>query len=253
MTIDINCDLGESQDSYETGNDDAIMPYITSANIACGFHAGNPLIIEKTIQSAIRNGVSIGAHPGYADIEGFGRRAVTLSNEELRASVIYQVGAMKAMVETSGEKLHHVKPHGALYNSAATDFDMALVIARAIRDIDSSLILYALSGSALVRAARETGLTVASEVFADRAYNDDGTLLSRNFPGAIINETGKVIEQAIKMITENRVVTITGKEISITADTICLHGDNPMAPEFARSLGFALIKGGIELKSIGKL
>jgi UPF0271 protein len=252
MTIDINCDLGEINGNDITVNDDAIMSYITSANIACGFHAGDPLIIDMTIHSAIKYGVAIGAHPGYPDREGFGRRSMQLSKEELRASILYQVGALKSMTETSGGKLQHVKPHGALYNTASFDFDMAMVIARTVKEIDRSLILFGLAGSEMIRAAREIGLACASEVFADRAYNDDGSLVSRDLQGSILNDTSQVIERVIRMVTENIVESISGRLIPIQADTICLHGDNAMASEFAKSLVSSLTDKGIDMKSIGK-
>jgi UPF0271 protein len=252
MSIDINCDLGENTRTGITSNDEGIMSYITSANIACGFHAGDPLTILKTIELAKKFGVGIGAHPGYKDQEGFGRRSIQLSHEELRASIIYQVGALKSIAETLGEKLQHVKPHGALYNSASADFDIAMVIAAAVKDIDSTLILFGLSGSEMIRAAEKTGLSYASEVFADRAYNDDGSLVPRDKPGAVINSTGQVIDRVVKMINEKVVETISGKIIPVQADTICIHGDNYMALDFAKSLYSLLKEYGIELKSIGK-
>jgi 5-oxoprolinase (ATP-hydrolysing) subunit A len=252
MTIDINCDLGEFPEGSETGNDEAIMPYITSANIACGFHAGNPVTIEKTIQLAIRYGVSIGAHPGYPDPEGFGRRPIVMSYDELRASVLYQVGALKSMAESYGVRLEHVKPHGALYNTAATDYDMAIVIARAVKDIDSSLILVGLSGSEMSNAARETGIAFVPEVFADRAYNDDGSLVSRDIPGAVLHDTNYVIERVVRMINEKMVKTISGRDIPIQTGTICLHGDNEKAPEFAKRMVSEFRNRGILIKSIGR-
>jgi 5-oxoprolinase (ATP-hydrolysing) subunit A len=250
MIIDINCDLGEITGTGKTGNDDSIMQYITSANIACGFHAGDPVTIMRAIQSAISHGVTIGAHPGYPDKEGFGRKSMILTNDELRASVIYQVGAIKSMAESAGGRLSHVKPHGALYNSAAADFEMAIVIARAIKEIDSSLTLMGLSGSQLIRAAEEIGLVSASEVFGDRAYNDDGSLVSRDLPGAVLHETKEVIDRVVKMIEEGKVETISGKTIPIKAETICIHGDNEMALEFVRTLSSVLRERGIMLKSI---
>jgi len=252
MTIDLNCDLGESFGAYQIGNDKAIMPYITSANVACGFHAGDPVTIENTIREAIKQNVGIGAHPGYPDREGFGRRAMKLSNQELRSSLLYQIGAVKSMAETLGSKLVHVKPHGALYNAASVDMDMARVIAATIKEIDNSLILIGLSGSALIAAAKEAGLAFASEVFADRAYNDDGTLVSRSTQGSVLHDTSQVIDRVIKMVIDREVISFKGKPIAIQADTICIHGDNAMALEFAESLLNAFTIYGIELKSIGK-
>ncbi|MHC1704808.1 MAG: LamB/YcsF family protein [Tenuifilaceae bacterium] len=252
MEIDLNCDLGESYGAYKIGNDEAIMSFISSANIACGFHAGDPVTIEKTIRLAIRKNVGIGAHPGYPDLEGFGRRPMKLSSEELRASILYQVGAIKSMTEALGGELQHVKPHGALYNSASVDFDMALIIAQAVKDIDSSLILVGLSNSEMLRAAKEIGLAFASEVFADRAYDDNGTLISRSNSKAVLHDTDQVIKRVLRMINERVVETISGKIIPIQADTICIHGDNEMALSFAENLYSAFKSNGISLKSIGK-
>jgi len=236
MKIDLNCDMGESYGDNIVGNDEAVMPYITSANIACGFHGGDPLTIEKTIRLALKYGVAIGAHPGYNDLKNFGRQPMILSPDELRASILYQVGALKSMTETLGGKLRHVKPHGAMYNSAASDFDMAMVIAKAVRDIDSSLILVGLSQSELINAAKKVGLAHASEVFADRAYNDDGSLVSRNLPGAVIHDTKVMIDRVIRMVKESVVETVNGKIIPIQADTICVHGDNAVAVEFCAAI-----------------
>ncbi len=252
MTIDLNCDMGESYGSKIIGNDEAIMPFISSANIACGFHGGDPLTIEKTIKLAIKHGVSIGAHPGYADKEGFGRNKMHLSLEELRASVLYQVGAVKSMTEALGGKLTHVKPHGAMYNSAAGDFEMSLVIARTIKAIDDKIILFCLSNSEMVMAAKHIGLSFASEVFADRAYNNDGTLVSRNQAGAVINDTEQMIERVLYMIHNKGVKTITGEIVQLEADTICIHGDNSSSAEFVKKLHFVLKAEGIEMKSFVK-
>ncbi len=252
MHIDINCDLGEGGGHDDTSSDEAVMSFITSANIACGFHAGDPLTIEKSVKSAIIHGVGIGAHPGYPDREGFGRRPVKMSHEELRALILYQAGAVKGITEAAGGKMQHVKPHGALYNAAATDYEMAAVIARAVRDLDKTLTLVGLSGSELIRAARDAGLPCASEVFADRAYNDDGTLVSRNIGGAVLHDTATVIVRAVRMITEKTVLSVTGKIIPIEADTVCIHGDNEMAAAFAENLAETLKKRGIELRYYGK-
>lgn len=250
--VDLNCDLGESYGAFRIGNDKGIMPFITSANIACGFHAGDPLTIEETIKLAIKSGIGVGAHPGYHDIEGFGRRPMKLSNDELRASILYQVSAIKGMTEALGGKLQHVKPHGALYNAAATDYQMSAIIAAAIKDIDDTLILVGLSNSQMLKAAKDLGIAYAAEVFADRAYNDDGTLVPRSNPGSVIHDTKQVIDRVLRMVTEQRVISVSGKEIPIQADTICIHGDNDMALEFAKNLSLALKSNGIRLRSIGK-
>jgi UPF0271 protein len=252
MHIDINCDLGEGCGPDDISSDEAVMPFITSANIACGFHAGDPLTIEKSVKSAIRHGVGIGAHPGYPDREGFGRRPVRMSHEELRALILYQVSAVKGITEAAGGKMRHVKPHGALYNAAAMDYEMAAVIAQAVKDLDKTLTLVGLSGSQLIRAARDAGLPCVSEVFADRAYNNDGTLVSRSIAGAVLHDTAAVIERAVRMIIEKTVISDTGKIIPIEADTVCIHGDNEMAAVFAEKLSETLKKRGIELKYYGK-
>jgi UPF0271 protein len=252
MTIDINCDLGESYGEYKIGNDEAVMPFITSANIACGFHAGDPLTICNTILLAIRNNVGVGAHPGYPDLVGFGRRSMKLSKEELRASILYQVGAIKSITETLGGKLHHVKLHGALYNEASSDFQTAMIVARAVKDIDGSLILFGMAGSEMIRAAVEVCIDCASEFFADRSYNDDGTLVSRKHEDAVIHDTNQVVDRVVRMIKQNVVETITGKTIQIKAETVCIHGDNRMAPEFVKNLVSAFMEDGIRLMQAGK-
>jgi UPF0271 protein len=252
MQIDINCDLGEGCGADDTSSDEALMPFITSANIACGFHAGDPLTVERAVKSAISHGVGIGAHPGYPDREGFGRRPLMMSHEELRAMILYQAGAVKGITEAAGGRMQHVKPHGALYNAAATDYEMAAVIVQAVKDLDNTLTLVGLSGSELIRASRDAGLPCASEVFADRAYNDDGTLVSRSIEGSVLHDTAEVIERAVKMITEKRVRSVTGKIIPIEADTVCIHGDNEMAVSFAENLAESLKRKGIELKYYGK-
>jgi 5-oxoprolinase (ATP-hydrolysing) subunit A len=252
MTIDLNCDMGERFGSEITGNDEAIMPFISSANIACGFHGGDPVTIEKTIKLAIRHGVNIGAHPGYADKEGFGRKQIQISHEELRASILYQVGALKSMTEVLGGRLTHVKPHGAMYNSAAVDFEMASVIAETIKEIDRRLILFCLSGSEMISAAKKIGLPYASEVFADRAYNNEGTLVPRSHSGAVIHDTEEMIARALQMIHNRRVKTISGEVIPLEVDTICIHGDNSSAADFVKSLTFKLKSEGIEMKPFNK-
>lgn len=252
MTIDINCDLGEITGPGMEGVDEAIMPFITSANIACGLHAGDPLTMERTVMLAKRYGVAIGAHPGYADREGFGRNPMNLTEDEIRAIILFQVRAMKTISEALGEKLNHVKCHGALYNKAATDRELSVVIARAVKEVDSSLIFVGLSGSEMIKAAEETGLQAASEVFADRTYNDDGTLVSRQQHGAVLDDPDIIIERAVRMVIEKNVKSITGKIIPLKADTICIHGDNPAAPRFAEKLLKAFTDAGIEVKPIQK-
>lgn len=249
MIIDLNCDMGETSVLQGPGQDELIMPWISSANIACGFHAGDPLTMEHTILLAIEHGLAIGAHPGYPDRVNFGRAAMKMTTMELTASLLYQIGAMKSMTETLGGKLRHVKPHGALYNAASIDESIAELIANTVFEIDNTLILYGLSGSKLIKKAKKIGLPFASEVFADRAYNDDGTLVSRSIPGSVIGDTDQVVDRAIRMVRQKKVETISGKMISVNPDTICLHGDNARAAEIARKLNEAFRKNGIHLCS----
>nr|WP_238941797.1 5-oxoprolinase subunit PxpA [Bacillus sp. REN10] len=250
MKIDINCDLGESFGAYQMGADEEIMPFITSANIACGFHAGDPVVMRQTVKLALNHGVAIGAHPGFPDLVGFGRRPMDLSAEEAYTSVVYQLGALSAFVQAEGGKLHHVKPHGALYNMAAKDKQLAEAIVQAIVDFDSSLILYGLSGSKLITAGKAAGLKVAEEVFVDRTYQADGSLTSRREPKAFIATDKEAIQQAIRMVKEGTVQAVTGEVVSISADTICIHGDGPHALSFARYIRQELEHQGIIIQTI---
>lgn len=250
MQIDLNADLGESFGAYSIGNDAEIMKYISSANIACGFHAGDPLVMAKTIQLAILNNVAIGAHPGYPDIQGFGRRSMNLSEEELFASVLYQVGALKSMVEAYGARLKHVKPHGALYNDVAKDYKKASCVAEAIYQIDPNLIFVGLANSEMLQAARDKGLRVASEVFADRAYTDEGFLVPRNQANSVFQETETCLDQVNQMLTEGSVQSISGKRIPIQADTVCVHGDSIHALDLVKALTNFCHQKGIEIKSL---
>ncbi len=251
MITDINCDLGEYDVLGSEERDEALMPFITSANIACGLHAGNPFIMEKTIRLALKNGVGIGAHPGYPDRKNFGRKSLKMTDPELRASVIYQTGAMKSIVEANGGILQHVKPHGALYNDAAADYEKALVIAKAVMDVDPTLVLVGLSGSQIIHAAASVGLPFASEAFADRAYSGDGTLVPRNVKGSVLEDINTIIDRVLYMLKEKQVVTINGESIRLMAETICIHGDNNNAVEIAGNLSEALMADGIVLKSMG--
>lgn len=249
---DVNCDLGEGFGAYSLGSDEAIMAHISSANIACGFHAGDPLVMKKAIQWTMDHGVGIGAHPGYPDLQGFGRRSLQMGSDELFAAILYQAGALKSMTEALGGKMRHVKPHGALYNTAAADFQVARAIASAVYALDPSLILVGLPGSQMEHAASQAGLPFAGEAFADRAYNDDGTLVSRSNPGAVIHDPAILTERLIRFVKEKTVVSITGTIIPVKADTICIHGDNKSALEFAQSLGQVFKKQRICLKPMGE-
>jgi len=248
--VDLNCDMGESYGAYKLGLDEEVIKHITSANIACGFHAGDPLVMRHTVNLAKQYGVEVGVHPGFPDLIGFGRRDLAATPEEARSYVIYQIGALQAFM--GGKRLQHVKPHGALYNMAARDSGLAKAIAEAVLEVDKNLILVALSGSEWVRIAEKAGLRVASEVFADRAYNHDGTLASRRLPGAVIEDPAEVVSRGVRMATEGKVTTINGKDIEVRADTICLHGDNPEAVTLAETLKAKLQASGIEVTPMGK-
>lgn len=236
MKIDLNCDLGESFGIYTIGNDEQIMDFVSSVNIACGFHAGDPLIMERTVKMAIDKNVSIGAHPGYPDLQGFGRRAMSMSSDALRAMILYQVGALKTMVEAHGGHLNHVKPHGALYNLASKDYQVALTIAQAIYDIDPQLILLGLSGSEMIRAGQVIGLTVAAETFADRRYDSDLKLVSREIKGAVIKDIDQSIKQCLDIIIKGQVEDINGHSRTIKGDSICIHGDNQKGLDLLQGL-----------------
>ncbi len=248
--VDLNCDLGESFGAYTMGMDAEVIPNVTSVNVACGYHAGDPLIMEKTVALAKQHGAAIGAHPGFPDLMGFGRRQMVVTPEEAGAYVKYQVGALMAFAKGHGLRLQHVKPHGALYNMAAKDEKLAEGICKAIYSIDPELIFMGLAGSVMLEAAERIGLKTASEVFADRAYNDDGSLVARSKPGAVIHDPEAAVARAVKMAKEGKVISINGKEIDIRADSICVHGDNPKAIETVIKLRNALIEQGVEVKSL---
>jgi UPF0271 protein len=248
--VDLNCDMGESTESRKIGDDEAIMPFISSSNIACGFHGGDPMVMHTTVELAVRHGVAIGAHPSFYDVEGFGRNEIALSREEIYDIVLYQVSALEGFAKRLGRKLHHVKPHGALYNMAARIQGYASAVASAVKDIDSSLILYGLSGSELIKAGREAGLKTCSEVFADRTYQDDGSLTPRSKPGAVIYEFERSIEQVMTMVSEGRVKSLNGNLIEIEAETIRIHGDHEGAVLFAKELNRSLTAAGYTIKAM---
>jgi len=250
MKIDLNCDLGESFGNYKIGMDEEVIKFISSANIACGFHASDPLVMAKTVELAKENRVKVGAHPGFPDLVGFGRRNMNVSSAELKTMVQYQIGALNAFCIAKGVKMNHVKPHGAMYNMAAKDVNLATSIAEGIAEVDSSLILLGLSGSQLISAAKEVGLKTDSEVFADRAYEEDGSLVARTKPGAVITNEDEVIERVIRMIKTGRVKAITGKEIPIQVDSICVHGDNPKALNFVKMIRERLLQENIKIEGL---
>ncbi len=248
-TVDLNCDIGESFGAWTLGSDGDILAQVTSANIACGFHAGDPSTMRQTIERALNSGVALGAHPGLPDLAGFGRRVMEVTAVETYDMVVYQVGALAAFAAARGARLAHVKPHGALYNMAAARPQLADAIARAVRDVDSRLMLFGLAGSASVAAARAVGLVAIEETFADRRYAADGTLVPRSQPGAVIADTATAVQQAVRMIRDGSVTAIDGGEVSVHPDTICIHGDTPGAAGHARELRAALIAAGIEIRA----
>jgi len=249
MRIDLNSDLGESFGPWPMGQDAALMDSISSANVACGFHAGDPGTMRATIALAREKSIAIGAHPGFQDLAGFGRREMKATPAEVEDLVLYQVSALAGMASAQGVRLQHVKAHGALYNMACRDRALAEAIAKAVAALDRSLILFGLPNSELLRAGRAAGLRVAAEVFADRAYDPDGSLTSRAKPGSVIHDTQKVVDRAIKMVRDNTVIAIDGSTIALQAETICLHGDTPGAAEHARALRRGLEGAGISVAS----
>jgi len=250
MRIDINCDMGESFGRYTLGHDEALMPLITSANIACGLHAGDPVVMERTIRLAREAGVAIGAHPGLPDLQGFGRRRLDLSAEEAEAFVLYQVGALAAFARASGVELNHVKPHGALYNQAAVDHELARAIARGVARFSRNLILVGLAGSALVEAGIEVGLPVASEGFPERGYTAAGTLLPRGQPGAIIAGPEQAAENALRLAREGISLPSAGGTQRVPIDTLCVHGDNPNAEQILRAIRTRLAENGVGVATL---
>lgn len=248
MKIDINCDLGEGFGNYKMPFDHEIMNYVSSVNIACGFHAGDFMTMAQTVKWAVDKKLKIGAHPGFQDLQGFGRRRMHLSQDQVRNLMIYQIGALDGFVKLHSANLHHVKPHGALYNMAATDKDLAQTIVNAVYDYNKDLVLYGLSGSFLEGCAHEKGLQFSSEVFADRAYTKTGNLVSRNEQGALIHDPMECVKRMARLVEEGRVQAITGEWIKLNADTICVHGDNAQALSFVKTLNTQLERLGHEIK-----
>lgn len=251
FVVDLNCDMGESFGAYVMGNDTAILETITSANIACGFHAGDPSTIRRTVRMALEKNVGIGVHPGLQDVVGFGRREMAISAEEAFDLVVYQIGALYGFVRAEGGRLQHVKPHGALYNMAAVNRDLSGSIAEAVYKVDPDLILFGLAGSELVKAGERIGLKVAHEVFADRTYQADGTLTPRREANALITDPEAAIRQIVRMVKEGKVRATNGSDVTMKADTICIHGDGKTAVEFARVIPGALKREGIGVRKIG--
>ena len=249
-TIDMNCDLAESYGVYRIGMDEEILPYITSANLACGFHASDPVVMSKSVEACKRNSVAVGAHPGFPDLQGFGRRNMIIPPKEVKAMVMYQIGALDAFCRANGITMQHVKPHGALYNMAGKDYELARAVCEAIADVNPRLILMAQAGSQMQKAAEEMHLKMAREIFADRAYEEDGSLVGRNKPGAMITDENEAIERVITMVRQGKVAAITGKEIPIQADSVCVHGDGEKALLFVKKLREAFLTEGIQVRSL---
>ena len=250
LSVDLNCDMGESFGAWTLGQDEAILPFVTSANIACGFHAGDPAVMKRTVRAALRHGVALGAHPGLPDLMGFGRREMAISPEEAFGMTVYQLGALQAVARAEGADLHHLKPHGALYNMAATNAALAEAIAEAVYKVQPELILYGLAGSELTKAGEKLDLKTAHEVFADRTYQPDGTLTPRRQPDALITDADAALAQVLRLVREGKVRSQQGTDVAIRADTICLHGDGAHALEFARRLHHELQAAGVALRAV---
>ena len=247
MAIDLNCDMGEG-----AGEDEGIVPLVSSINVACGFHAGDPATIRATIRLAARHGVAVGAHPSYPDREGFGRAPMARSPEEVRDDVVYQVAAVRAFCAAEGVPLVHVKPHGALYNTAAQDPVLAAAICEAVRQVDPGLVIVCLAGSPMAGVVRSLGMRCAEEAFADRGYTPEGTLVPRGRPGALVDDPGAVAERVAAMARDRRVTSVAGTPVTVAADTICLHGDTPGAAALAAAIRSRLTRDGIEVRALAR-
>jgi UPF0271 protein len=246
LTVDLNADMGEGFGRYRL-DDDPLIALVTSASVACGFHAGDPMVMRKTVELAVANRVTIGAHPGYPDLVGFGRREVAASAEEIEAFVVYQIGALQAVCAAAGTRLRYVKAHGALYNRAARDEMVADAIVRAVRSVDPSLALLGLAGSSMIVAAQRAGIRAVSEVFVDRAYRADGTLVPRSENGAVLTDADDVATRALRMVTRGTVRAIDGAEIQVRAESMCTHGDGPNAAALVRAVRAALERAGVRV------
>ncbi|WP_026575853.1 LamB/YcsF family protein [Bacillus sp. UNC438CL73TsuS30] len=250
FNVDLNCDIGESFGRYRLAEQKEILKYVTSANIACGFHAGDPSVMRETVKLAIENQVKIGAHPGLPDLNGFGRREMKITPQEAYDMVVYQIGALQGFLSVYNESMQHVKPHGALYNMAAKDALLAEAIAQAVYDVSPELVLFGLAGSELVKAGEKLDLVTAHEVFADRTYQADGTLTSRSQSNALITDQEQSVTQVIKMVTEGKVTSQQNTEVSLKADTVCIHGDGEHALAFAKYIKETLERNNITVSSI---
>lgn len=251
MRIDINCDAGESFGAYVIGNDEALLPHVTSVNIACGFHAGDYNVMAKTVQLAKTSGTAVGAHPGFQDLAGFGRRLIESDSQDIYHSIVYQIGALQAFCTVHQIPVQHVKPHGALYNHAAVNQEAAEAVAAAVKDTDSSLLLFGLAGSRLIEAGKKAGLQVVQEVFADRTYQPDGTLTPRTAPNAHITKTADAVAQVLQMVRTGEVTCADGSRSRLQADSVCIHGDGVHAVDFAETLRKELEAAGVQIQAAG--
>ena len=251
--VDLNSDLGESFGRYTLGMDEKVIPLISSANVACGYHASDPVVMDRTVFLARESGVRVGAHPGFPDLLGFGRRNMNVTFAEAKAYTLYQLGALSGFCRAKGVKLQHVKPHGALYNMAAKDYTLSAAICEGVKEFDPELIVLALSGGQLARAAADAGLPVALEVFADRAYEEDGTLVDRKKDGAMITDEEEAIRRVVRMVKEKKVRAVTGKDIPIEADSVCVHGDGDKALAFVGRIREAFEREGIQICSLDEM
>ncbi len=252
VRVDLNSDLGESFGAYKIGCDKEVIAQVTSVNVACGWHAGDPLVMDQTIALAVENHAAVGAHPGFPDLLGFGRREMKVTPAEAYSYVLYQLGAFSAFAKKHGLPVQHLKAHGALYNMAGKDPELAEAICRAVKDFDPEIILLGLAGSRLPEAAESLGLRYASEVFADRAYEEDGTLVNRKKPGAVIEDESLAVERVLRMVKEGKVKSVTGKDVDVRADSICVHGDGPKAVAFTAKIRKALEDAGVEVCPLGE-
>lgn len=250
--VDLNCDMGESFGAYKMGRDEEILPWVTSANIACGYHAGDPATMRRTVQAALRQGVAVGAHPGLPDLAGFGRRNMDISPQEAYDLTVYQIGALQGFLQAQGGRMQHVKPHGALYNMAAVDRALAEAVAEAVYKVDPQLFLFGLAGSELVKAGERIGLRTAHEVFADRTYQADGTLTPRRDARALIEDAEEAARQVIRMVKEGKVQSLQGTDVPVQAHTVCLHGDGPHALDFAKRIRELLQEAGVQVLAVGQ-
>lgn len=252
QSVDLNCDCGESYGAYVMGDDAAMLALVTTANVACGFHGGDPEVMAQTFRLAKEKGVAVGAHPSFPDLWGFGRRRLPFSAAEIERLVAYQIGAAQALAAYAGHKITHVKPHGALSNVASEEADVARAIARATKAVDPQLIFLAIAGTELERAGQAEGLAIAREIYADRGYGDDGLLLPRGKPGALLHDPAAIAARVLTMVETGTVISATGKALPVAIDSICVHGDTPDAVAIAAAVRTSLTEAGIDLRPFAK-